>query len=414
MKILNVTAQKPDSTGSGVYLAEMVRCQAAAGHEVAVICGVGPGDKPTLPQGVLVSAVRFETDELPFAVCGMSDEMPYAATRYCDLTPAMVRQFENAFTQAIQEIDTDFQPDIIICHHLYLLTTLVRELLPHRVVGAVSHSTDLRQMGKHNLERERIAAAIQNLEVVFALHEDQKREIERVYQVDPARICVVGTGYNSEVFCLGEEHCTSDTNHAHRPVKLVYVGKIAEKKGIASLLEAIDCVEVGPAGLSLQLIGGSGSESEYQRLYERAQKCRYPVEFAGKVSQADLVHAYQQADVFVLPSFYEGLPLVVVEALACGCKVVVSDLPGINPWLEQHVVDAPVVYVPLPRMASVDEPVREDLPAFETRLAHAIERAVSLPSQACNTKGISWEHLTDRVVILLAEAQKRRYTVTCR
>lgn len=73
MRILNVSAQKPDSTGSGVYLAEMVRCQRAAGHEVAVIAGIAPDDAPVFPDGVLFRPVLFDTDALPFHVAGMSD-----------------------------------------------------------------------------------------------------------------------------------------------------------------------------------------------------------------------------------------------------------------------------------------------------------------------------------------------------
>lgn len=66
MRILNVTAQKPDSTGSGVYLAEMVRCEVAAGHSAAVICGIAPDDPLPFPAGVSAYPVHFETDEVPF------------------------------------------------------------------------------------------------------------------------------------------------------------------------------------------------------------------------------------------------------------------------------------------------------------------------------------------------------------
>ena len=51
MRILNISAQKPDSTGSGVYLAEMVRCELSAGHAAAVVAGVDASDEPTLPEG---------------------------------------------------------------------------------------------------------------------------------------------------------------------------------------------------------------------------------------------------------------------------------------------------------------------------------------------------------------------------
>ena len=77
MRILNISAQKLDSTGSGVYLAEMVRCELSAGHAAAVGAGVDAADEPTLPEGAEPYFVRFNTEALPFNVCGMSDVMPY-------------------------------------------------------------------------------------------------------------------------------------------------------------------------------------------------------------------------------------------------------------------------------------------------------------------------------------------------
>ena len=77
MRILNISAQKPDSTGSGVYLAEMVRCELSAGHAAAVVAGVDAPDEPTLPEGAEPYFVCFNTETLPFNVCGMPDVMPY-------------------------------------------------------------------------------------------------------------------------------------------------------------------------------------------------------------------------------------------------------------------------------------------------------------------------------------------------
>ena len=56
MRVLNVSAQKPDTTGSGIYLAETVRSEIAMGHEAAVVCGLGAEDgTPTLPTAARVS-----------------------------------------------------------------------------------------------------------------------------------------------------------------------------------------------------------------------------------------------------------------------------------------------------------------------------------------------------------------------
>ncbi len=393
MRILNITAQKPDSTGSGVYLAEMVRCEVQAGHAAAVVCGIAPGDPLPFPDGVCAYPVYFETDEVPFAVCGMSDEMPYRATRYRDMDKQMVAQFRAAFAKRIRRAVDEFNPDVVVCHHLYLLTALVRSLVSGIPVFGVCHSTDLRQMRSHGLERDEIIRNICELDGIFALHGEQRAEIIALYGCEPNKVRVLGTGYNSAVF----------TMPARRPAErdelpLLYVGKIWEKKGVGCLLDALDQIRVPGKSIHLRLVGGHNDAAEYERFQKQAEACAAQVEFAGRLGTEALVEAYQQAAVFVLPSFFEGLPLVVVEALACGCRVVVSDLPGIRPWLDGHVPDAPVVFVQPPRMRTADEPFPDDLPAFSERIARGIERAAALQPFAGDMHSLTWEGLTARFV----------------
>lgn len=84
------------------------------------------------------------------------------------------------------------------------------------------------------------------------------------------------------------------------------------------------------------------------------------------LSQEALAKVYNLCQIFVLPSFFDALPLTVIEALACGDRVVVTDLPGIQEWLGANAPGADVRYVPLPRMENTDEPVAEDLPASKS------------------------------------------------
>ena len=174
MRILNVSAQKPDSTGSGTYLSALVRSELAAGHEAAVVCGIDDGDPlDAVPAGAAVYPVRFCTGELPFHVCGMSDVMPYPATRYRDLTPAMEEAFVRAFSRTVRRAVAGLRPDVVVCHHLYLATSVVREVVDGIPVVAVSHSTDLRQLRQHGLGRDRIVPAVRALDGVCALHDAQ-------------------------------------------------------------------------------------------------------------------------------------------------------------------------------------------------------------------------------------------------
>lgn len=422
MRILCISAQKPDSTGSGVYLAETVASMAASGHQVAVIAGIDKDDSPQLAPGVEFLPVRFRTPELPFPVCGMSDVMPYEATRYRDMTPEMVQAFRNVFGQRIRQAMLDFGPDAIICHHLYLACSTACDVLDELAgenrlpdangeaagqkgrpcpIWAVCHSTDLRQLRNHDLEKDRITAAVHSLDGVMALHEAQKAEIAELFDLPADRIRVVGTGYNAQEFA------PRGGLRAACPLRVLYVGKICRAKGVESLIRAIDLLPLEPEAVELCLVGGYSDQAQFDRIVELAGRCRFPVVFGGRVSQDDLVLSYNRSHVFVLPSFFEGLPLVTVEALASGCRAVVTSLPGVRPWLDASLPDAPVSFVEPPRIKRVDVPVPEDLPAFEQRLSDALleqlQAAAERPLEGTgfDATAVSWDSLAARMAALV-------------
>lgn len=402
MRILNISAQKPDSTGSGTYLAETVAAQVAAGHDTAVICGVDNADGWDLPDETIVYPVRFQTEALPFDVVGMSDEMPYPSTRYRDMTPEMVEQFKTAFARVIVQADAEFHPDVVICHHLYLVTSIAREVLPERCVVGLSHATDLRQMANHDLEHDYIVEQIAALDGIYALHDAQRPDIAKTYCVDADRVEVVGTGYNQKLFNTND---LASEPRRKAPLRLLYVGKIWRAKGVMELIEAYGALAdtYAPKEIVLELVGAVGSAQEWEHAQQLAEACPLPVEFLGKKTPAELAEFYRAADIFVLPSYYEGLPLVVVEALACGCAVVVTDLPGLRPWIETQIPEAPVSYLKPPRMLSLDVPVPEEVPAFKAAITEALRSACAARQhgdtvRGCDTHRVTWEGVTNTIL----------------
>lgn len=400
MRILSITAQKPNSTGSGVYLTELVKEYEILGHEQAVVAGVYREDLIELPDGVAFYPVYFCEEGLPYPIVGMSDEMPYISTKYCEMSPEMVEQFRSSFMSVIERTVEELQPDLILCHHLYLLTALVREHFPGRKVYGFCHNTDLRQMQKTDLEREFIRREIGKLDHIFVPQRAQEEGVLTLYPVDKEKITRVGMGYNNQIFHLAEESCDKEG-----VTSLVFAGKIAEKKGVKSLLRAMallgDEKELDMNRVQLLLAGSTGNEEEYQMIEGLAGRCPCKVKFLGRLSQSELARVYQQSDIFVLPSFFEGIPLTVIEALACGDRVVMTDLPGIKEWIASVSSDADVRYVTLPRMRNADEPLEEDLPEFERMLADALKASVlQKETHLADVSQISWEAIAKEVLRL--------------
>ena len=395
MRILSVTAQKPDSTGSGVFLTELTGGFAKADCTQAVICGTVAGEALSFPDGVEVFPVYYQSRELPFPVCGMSDEMPYQSTRYRDLDAEMTAQLMGAFERKITEAVEKFQPEVILCHHLYFLAALIRRMYPDIPVYGQCHGSDLRQIETNAWRREWIKAGIRGLDGIFALHQEQKKRICEIFALPQEQVRVMGTGYNSNVF-----YRDPDVTREPGKIRYLFAGKLSEKKGVYSLLEALSSLEY-PGQTELYLAGGCGSAEELEHLKLLAEAAPCPVTLLGKLNQRELARWMNRCDVFVLPSFYEGLPLVLIEAMACGMKTLCTDLPGIQPWLAHAIPDNGTVFVTPPGLRNGDEPIPEDLPDFHRRLAGGMEEAARGHLPAVNqVSRLSWEALCGKLLYI--------------
>ena len=103
--------------------------------------------------------------------------------------------------------------------------------------------------------------------------------------------------------------------------KILYVGRFDERKGLNILLLAFKKV-LKKIRARLFLAGSGKLEKEIRRL---ATSLSIPVNFLGVVPQESLPALYNSADLFVLPSLYEGMPLAALEAMACGTPTIVSN-----------------------------------------------------------------------------------------
>lgn len=104
--------------------------------------------------------------------------------------------------------------------------------------------------------------------------------------------------------------------------RILYVGRLSAEKNLSTLIEA-----TGLLGdeVTAVLVGAGPLRAE---LHEQARTAEVAVEFAGVVDQRELPAVYAGADAFVLASFTEGHPKVLLEAMASGVPCVASDCAG--------------------------------------------------------------------------------------
>jgi L-malate glycosyltransferase len=116
---------------------------------------------------------------------------------------------------------------------------------------------------------------------------------------------------------------------------VLYVGRLEKPKGPGYLLECIPFLKSG--GLNFHIyLAGDGTYKKHLENYVMRNRFEKEVTFLGQVSHVELPLYYNMADVLVLPSEMEGVPMVILEALACGMPVVASKVGGIPDLIVDH------------------------------------------------------------------------------
>lgn len=389
-RILRVLCQRPLFTGSGVTLVELIEQTERAGLKQFIIFGQPMGEDNPLSNVIDESRtlpVYFKNcesegdDEIPFPVAGMSDEMPYKSTKFSAFDADMLELYLLTFAEKIQHVLTEFKPDIIHSHHLWLVTALCRVLSPDLPVIGHCHNTALRQLVLAPKLKQFVLKPISDLDVLVLLNETQKKEVLKAYELPESqeweqKMHVIGTGINTAIFHPHKKPKTLHPVEPDKTIRLIYAGKLSNAKGVPQLIEAYErfCQEV--EGEYELLIAGSGSGIEKEKIIQMIEESKERIKYLGQLKQKILAQFLRACDTFILPSFYEGIPLVLLEAMACGCKGIITDLPGLREYLEKKQGLDFIEYIPLPRMRNIDQPEEADLPKFIEELKEAIKRQI--------------------------------------
>jgi glycosyltransferase involved in cell wall biosynthesis len=300
----------------------------------------------------------------------MSDVMPYESRTFGSLSAAELAEYETAFSRVLSAAVGKANPDVIHTHHLWILSSVARQLFPRIPMVASCHGSDLRQFQQCPRLQERVLRGCRGLDAVFALTTAQKTAIASLYELPLERVWVAGAGYDSRLFTLG-------VKPAPNPVQLIYAGKLSNSKGLPHLFAALPRIDALP--WQLHLVGAGGGH-EGAGCLRRASDFGNRVCVHGPKTQVEVAALMKQSHVLVLPSLYEGLGLVILEGIASGCRVVATHLPGV----EEVLGDVRARFIELvqpPRLHSVDVAYAEDEAAFEDALANAL-RAQILAARA--------------------------------
>lgn len=152
------------------------------------------------------------------------------------------------------------------------------------------------------------------IKVIFVPSEYVRKKLVARFGIN--NVSAIPSGVNIEIF----HPAARQTTYALPQRYILFVGSLEPRKNLLSLLNAWNTIKEDFPDVTLVIAGQTGRVFRKMEL-PRAQA---QVQFIGYV-QSELPALYANAELFVLPSFDEGFGLPVVEAMACGTPVIVSD-----------------------------------------------------------------------------------------
>ncbi|SFN00114.1 glycosyltransferase [Dokdonella immobilis] len=235
-----------------------------------------------------------------------------------------------------------FRPDVILSYWLYPdaagALRVAGELGVALVAGA--RGSDIRV--RDAISRRLTAPVVQKAGRLLVVSADLGRLATRDYGADPARVRVIANGCDADTFKLRDRAEARAALAVEPDSQLVlYVGRLVAEKGLRELVAATRALRDAHPRAELVLVGDGPLREELAQLArDPAQRLR----LAG-AQPADKVAQWMAAsNLLALPSYSEGHPNVLVEALACGRPVVSCPVGGVP-----EVVDASCAVLVPPR-----------------------------------------------------------------
>ena len=336
MKVLFLTNEYPPHIygGAGVHVGYLSR-ELAKMMPVEVRCF---GDQH-LDEGNL-KVIGFELDTSNFT-CPKPLRSAFGAVRRC-----------------VDFNTTNINDDLVHCHTWY---THFGGILAKKNYGIPLVIT------VHSLEplrpwkREQLAGgydfslwvektALEMADAVIAVSGETKRDIERLFNVDPARVRVIHYGIDLDQY-RKVDSIAALKRYGIDPNKpyLLFVGRITRQKGFQHLIRAIQFMD---RDFQIVLCAAApdtpGMAEEMKNAVERAKAQRRGIIWIDEmVDQKTACELYSQAAIFICPSIYEPFGIINLEAMACETAVVASAVGGIK----EVVVDGETGFlIPLDRL----------------------------------------------------------------
>jgi len=317
-----LTTAYPDRPGGtrGVFIHELCRRLVVRGHQVDVVTPrVLPASNATERiEGVRVWRFPFPTEG---KVLAQYDTVPVRR-----MVPWMLSATRHTLG-VVEAADCD----VIHAHWVVPMGVVARiaSAWTGRPYVVSSHGLDLMKWSRHRAIRPLARWSVQRAKAYSSCNDAMVDEFARL-GADRRRLLLIReSGADTDLFRPGvsAERVRRNLRLTAAEQIVLFVGHLMPRKGPDVLLRAFSRVAQEFPGARLVIVG-SGEDEGALRLLSRDLGVATRTDWLGLIPHDELPAYFVAADVFVLPSWSEGFPHVLMEAAACGVPAVASNIPG--------------------------------------------------------------------------------------
>lgn len=248
-------------------------------------------------------------------VCPKSDEIELIYLGFENL-----KSFRFAY-QNYKKILENFQPDIVHAHmvHANIFARILRAFIPVPKLICTAHNSN--EGGQLRMLGYKFTNHLSDLNTNVS--DDASKSLIAKGAFNKSNLITVYNGIDLQKFNKKDSSLKLNNN----VINFICVGRFNEQKDYPNLFRAIVLLKDKVPNLKFKfsIVGDGELRSELEELIEGLHINNH-VELLGK--RSDIPDLLNAADFFVLPSKHEGLPTVVIEAMACGTFVIATDCGG--------------------------------------------------------------------------------------
>lgn len=246
--------------------------------------------------------------------------------------------FRFRIPSVMRKIIREEKPDVIHAHlnQLEYLKSISKDLKGIKLIYTCHNVVEHYFGEKCVKEREAAEYLIKNNNLrMIALHDDMKNELNELFKVD--NTVVIRNGINFERFrnvSKTKDEKREEINIPKDAFVIGHIGRFAEQKNHPFLVEIFREVCKRNDKAFLLMIGAGDKSYVINKLAEYGLENKYMI-LSGRSDVPELMRAM---DVFVFPSKFEGLGIVLVEAQTCGLKCICSSVVPQEAFLSDHII----------------------------------------------------------------------------